>query len=406
MALLGLAAAVLRPAPEATTSAGGPAWSTTWAAAPSSAVSRAPAGYPGHTFRNVVHTSIGGPRLRLRLTNRYGSLPVTFGHVTVALSRHPGGTADPSDGSATPATMRDVRFAGALRVTVPAGADLLSDPVPLAVPADVDLLVSVWTPDPSGTVTQHVGANQQSFFSAGPADQAAAAGAAPFPARMPHWFYLAAVEVAGGPGTIVTLGDSITDSGASAMGANHRWPDLLAARLTTPRYGVANSGISGNRLLLDGGHPRADPFSIAGRSAVARFDPDVLERAGVRTVIILIGINDLLLPPPRTDPAPIIAGLRELVARAHARGLRVIVGTLTPAAGWHSWTPAAERTRTAVNDWIRTSREFDGMADFDQAVRDPADPARLRPGFDGGDHLHPNDEGNRALAAAVPLDRL
>ena len=411
--LSGTTVAVARPAPRPSPppAPSGPAWSTTWAAAPSAAIARRPA---GQTIRNVVHTTIGGPSVRVRLTNRFGTLPVTFGHVTVALSAHAGGkrwagTDDPSDGTVMAGTLRDVLFGGAVSITVPAGVDLVSDPVPLAVPADSDLLVSMWTPVAPGTVTNHAGAKQQSLVSPGPADQAGAPGAASFAGRTGQWLYLSAVEVSGAQGTIVALGDSITNGNGSTDGANRRYPDLLAARvagLSGPRYGVANSGIGGNRLLLDGGYPRADRFAVAGPSAPARFDADVLDRAGVRTVIILIGVNDLLMSPPVTDPALIVAGLGQLTARARERGVRVIIGTITPFAGWRTWTPAAEQTRQAVNQWIRTSGGFDGVADFDQAVRDPADVTRLATDFDGGDHLHPNDAGDQALADAVPLDRL
>jgi lysophospholipase L1-like esterase len=414
VALLGgTSVAVARPAlrPSPPPAPAGPAWSTTWATAPSSAVAARPA---GTTIRNVVHTTVGGPSARVRLTNRFGTAPVTFGHVTIALSAHAGGkswagTDDPSDGTAAAGTMRDVLFGGAASITVPAGVDLVSDPVPLGVPADSDLLVSVWTPAAPGAVTSHAGTRQLSLISPGPADQAAAPGGESFAGRTFQWLYLSAVEVSGAAGTIVALGDSITNGSGSSDGTNRRYPDLLAARIagtSRARYGVANSGIGGNRLLLDGGYPRADRFAVAGPSAAARFDADVLDRAGVRTVIILIGINDLLMAPAVTDPGPIVAGLGQLAARARERGLRVIGGTITPFGGWRAWTPAAEQARLAVNEWIRTSGGFDGVADFDQAVRDPADLTRLATDFDSGDHLHPNDAGNQALADAVPLDRL
>ena len=392
-----------------------PTWSTAWATAPTSAAPDRPGGYPGYTFRNVVHTTIGGPLVRLRLTNRFGSRPVRFGHVTVALSGHPGarrdGTAALSDGSAQPGTVTDVHFAGRGDVTVAAGADVLSDPVPLAVPVDADLLVSIWTPEPSGTVTYHRNAKQTSYFTHGPADHAGDVSAAAYAEQTSFWFYVAAVEVTGAPGTIVVLGDSISDGGSSPAGANARWPDYLAARLAAgpqPDYGVANSGISGNRVLLDSASPGSPAASRGGISAQARFGADVLERSGARAVIVLIGINDIMLPPRQADPARITAGLAQIAAQAHAAGLRVIGGTLTPWQGRPSYTPERDAVRMAVNNWIRAGGggSFDAVADFDRAVRDPMNPMRLRHDYDGGDGLHPNAAGNQALAGAVPLDQL
>jgi lysophospholipase L1-like esterase len=390
-----------------------PSWSTTWATAPAAAEPGVTRGRAGATFRNVVHTSIGGSGLRVRLSNRFGTAPVRFAHVTVARSAHLGGrwdgSVDPSDGTADPATMRDVTFGGATEVTLAPGAEVAGDPVGLSVAADVDLLVSAWTPDPSGTVTFHRFTRQKSFYSAGPADQAAAAAGAAFGRRTSSWYYLSAVEVTGGPGTVVALGDSITDGAGASVGLNRRWPDYLAARLagsTWPHYGVANAGISGNRVLdVDAPGGVVDP---SGRSAEARLQDDVLARSGVRTVIIAEGINDILRQPHQRDPALIIAGLRQLAERCHADGVRVIVATLAPWQGWPDWTPQLDAVREAVNAWIRGGGDgsFDGVADFDQVLRDPVQPLRMAPRYDSGDHLHPGDEGLAALAGAIPLDRL
>ncbi|MGX6603819.1 SGNH/GDSL hydrolase family protein [Micromonosporaceae bacterium Da 78-11] len=392
------------------------AWSTTWATAPAAAESGAPNGHAGYTVRDVVHTTIGGDRVRVRLSNRYGTAAVRFGHVTVARSARPGGrwnssVADPGDGSAAPGTMRDLRFAGADQVTVEAGAEMLSDPVDLSVPADADLLVSMWTPLASGTVTFHPVARQVSYYTPGPDDRAAAQDGSAFPEQTRSWVYLGAVEVAGGPGTLVALGDSITDGAGASLGLNRRWPDHLAARLassTRPHYGVANAGISGNRVLLDSGTPQNYLDYTAGPSARSRLQGDVLDRAGVRTVIIAEGINDILKEPNQRDPARIVAGLRELAGRSRANGLRVIVATLTPWEGWRSWTLELETVRVAVNDWIRAGGDgvFDGVADFDRVLRDPAAPQKLRTVYDSGDHLHPNDAGMVALAYTVPIDLL
>ncbi|MET0423993.1 MAG: SGNH/GDSL hydrolase family protein [Actinoplanes sp.] len=386
-----------------------PEWSTAWAAGPVADTAGRKTGYPGMTFRNIVHTTIGGPRVRIRLTNRLGTAPVTFGHVTVALSAYGGGRRDGtlarSDGTAALGTLREVRFGGLGAITVPVGADAVSDPVTLDVPADTDLLISIWTPEASGLGTYHPTAKQISYLSPGPADRAGDPTAAGF-RPTGHWYYLSGVEVTAAPGTVVALGDSITDGGSSGIGLNRRWPDYLAARLADsplPDYGVANAGISGNRLLLDSRRK-----SVAGRSAQARFGADVLERPGARSVVILLGINDIMITPQQTDPGQIIAGLAQLCARARAQDLRVVVGTLTPFRGWHLYSPQREGVRQAVNAWIRSGGggAFDAVADFDLALRDPADPGRLRAEFDGGDHLHPNDAGELAIANVVPLEQL
>lgn len=391
------------------------AWTTAWATAPAAAVSGVEQGYAGFTIRNVVHTTTGGSSVRIHLSNRFGTQPVLMGHVTVAVSAHTGGrrdgTIDPSDGSARPGTLRDVRFHGRTSITVPARAEVLSDPVDLPVAADRDLLVSTWTPQPSGTVTYHPAAMQDSFFSRGPADHAGEEGAAAFGETTRVWHYVNGVDVSGGPGTVVALGDSITDGVTSTWGANRRWTDYLAARLAgspVPDYGVANSGISGNRILLDSNAPDYTVYSTFGPSALTRLNWDVLERAGARTVIVFEGINDIQQTPHQDDPEQIIAGLAQISAQAHARGLRVVGATIMAWKGWGSWTPELERTRVAVNAWIRAGGDgtLDGLADFDAATRDPADPQRLLPAYDSGDHLHPNDAGDRAMAAVVPLSRL
>jgi lysophospholipase L1-like esterase len=390
-------------------------WTTAWAAAPAAAVRGVHHGYAGATIRNVVHPTAGGDRVRVHLSNRFGTRPVRFGHVTVAVSAHAGGrrdgTVDASDGTAVPGTVHDVLFAGRGPVTVASGADVVSDPVPLRVAADHDLLVSVWTPEESGTVTHHPRAVQDSFVARGPADHAADPGPAAFTEVTRAWHYVSAVDVAGGPGTVVALGDSITAGSTSTWGANRRWTDYLAARLArspVPDYGVANAGIGGNRVLLDDDHPNWTLDADAGRSALARLPEDVLDRSGARTLILCQGINDIQRWPYQDDPRLITTGLASIAAVARARGLRVVGATIPPWRGWPRWTPEREATRQAVNAWIRAGGDgaFTAVADFDAAVRDPADPRRLRPAYDSGDHLHPNDAGDAALARAVPLGAL
>jgi lysophospholipase L1-like esterase len=389
-------------------------WTTAWATAPAAAVSGVQQGYVGFTIRNVVHTTAGGGQVRIHLSNRFGTAPVLMGHVTVAVSAHSGGrrdgTVDPSDGSVV-GPVRNVLFAGASSATIPAGAEFVSDPVALRVRPDQDLLVSTWTPQPSGTVTFHPAAMQDSVFSRGPADHAGDASAAAFTEKTSVWHYVSGVDVSGGPGTVVALGDSITDGVTSTYGANRRWTDYLAARLAgspVPDYGVANSGISGNRVLLDDNYPNYTIYNTFGRSAITRLPQDVLERAGARTVIVFEGINDIQQTPHQTDPDAIIAGLAQLTAQAHARGLRVVGATIMAWKGWGSWTPELEKTRQAVNDWIRSGGggTLQAVADFDAVTRDPADPERMLPAYDSGDHLHPNDAGDLAMAKSIPLSKL
>lgn len=368
-----------------------PQWTGTWEAAPSGT---APA-LPGASIRNVVHTSVGGSAARVRITNRLGTAPLRLDAVTVALQR-PGTPAGPD---AVPGSLRTATFAGATSVTVPPGQDRVTDPVRLRVPADADLLVTVHTPADCGPATYHRTALQATFL-ARHGNRAGDTGGAAFTTKVSHWYYVTGVDVLGpAAGSVVALGDSLTDGNGSTFGANHRWPDRLSQRLrarpASRRPGVLNAGVSGNRLLQDG----------VGPSALARLDADVLSRTGARTVIVLEGVNDLKGTPPRTDPGAFVRAYRRIVARAHAHGIRVIGATLTPFGGNRGWTPAREGVRREVNALIRSGL-FDAVADFDAAVRDPARPDRIRPVYDQGDHIHFNDAGMKALADAVDLTAL
>ncbi|MFE9093358.1 SGNH/GDSL hydrolase family protein [Streptomyces sp. NPDC007264] len=363
-----------------------PRWTGTWEAAPSGT---APA-LPGASLRNVVHTSVGGSAARVRITNRLGTAPLRLDAVTVALQR----PAAPASPDAVPGSLRTATFAGATSVTVPPGQDRVTDPVRLKVPADANLLVTVHTPTDCGPATYHRTALQANFLARHGNRADDTAGAA-FTTKVSHWYYVTGVDVLGpAPGSVVALGDSLTDGNGSSYGANHRWPDLLSRRLRgrppSRRPGVLNAGVSGNRLLRDG----------VGPSALARLDADVLSRTGARTVIVLEGVNDLKGTPPRADPGAFVRAYRRIVARAHAHGLRVIGATLTPFGGSRGWTPALEGVRREVNALIRGGL-FDAVADFDAAVRDPTRPDRIRPAYDSGDHLHFNDAGMKALADAV-----
>jgi lysophospholipase L1-like esterase len=375
-----------RPAPP-----GG--WVGTWSASPGTGVANTPNGYPNFSIRNVVHTSIGGTRARVRLSNTFGTAPLTFGHVTIAVATS--GTAP----AAKPGTMRTLRFGGQQSVVVPAAAEVLSDPVRLAVPRDADLLVTTYVPTPSGPVTYHAFTGQTSFFTRN-GDFADQESGAAFTEQTNVWHYVSGVDVRSPvAGSVVTLGDSITDGVGSTNNANHRWPDLLSDRLRG-RLGVLNAGISGNRLLLD------QPGNAFGRNALARFADDVLSQGDVRTIILLEGVNDLQQQPNQTDPAMLISAYRQLIAQAHARGIRILGATILPFKGWGAWNETLEAARATVNEWMRTSGEFDGVIDFDKVTRDPADPLTLLPAYDVGDHLHPNDAGYQAMANSVDLSKL
>ncbi|MFI1167753.1 SGNH/GDSL hydrolase family protein [Streptomyces sp. NPDC020801] len=362
-----------------------PVWTGTWEAAPSGT---AP-GLAGTTIRNVVHTSVGGRALRVRLSNRLGTAPLRLGAVTVAL-RRPGGP------GALPGSLRTAAFRGARTITVPPGRDAVTDPVRLALPAAAELLVTVYTPGDPGPATYHRTALRTSYLAPG-GDRTADEDGAAFTATTTHWYYVTGVDVLGAPaaGSAVALGDSLTDGTGSSRDADHRWPDRLAERLRAlpppRRLGVLNAGISGNRLLRDG----------VGPSALSRLDADALCRSGVRVLVVWEGINDVNGTPAATGPAAFAAAYSRIVARAHAHGIRVVGATLTPYGGHSAYTPAREAVRQAVNALIRGGALFDAVADFDAAVRDPSRPQRLRPAYDPGDHLHLNDTGMRAVADTI-----
>ncbi|MEU6367984.1 SGNH/GDSL hydrolase family protein [Streptomyces sp. NPDC046931] len=364
-----------------------PQWTGTWEAAASGT---APA-LPGTSIRNVVHISVGGTVARIRLSNRLGTSPLRLDAVTVALQRAHG----PAGPEAVPGSLRTATFAGATSVTVPPGEDRVTDAVPLAVPADANLLVTVHTSADCGPATYHRTSLQTGFL-ARSGNHAADPGATAYTGRMSHWYYVTGVDVLrpAAPDSVVALGDSLTDGNGSSYGTNHRWPDLLSRRLrglsAERRPGVLNAGISGNRLLRDG----------VGPSALSRLDADVFSRTGVRTLVVLEGVNDLKGTPPETDPGALVRAYRRIVARAHAHGIRVVGATLTPFGGHGSWTPAREGLRHEINALIRGGL-FDGVVDFDRAVRDPGRPDRIRPAYDPGDHLHFNDLGMKALADAI-----
>ncbi|MFE9452343.1 SGNH/GDSL hydrolase family protein [Streptomyces sp. NPDC006739] len=368
--------AVAEPAPPLP-----PQWTGTWETAPSGTA----AALPGTAVRNVVHLSVGGTALRIRLSNRLGSAPLTLGAVTVAVRRATGP-------DAVPGTLRTATFHGARTVTVPPGQDVLTDPVRLAVPDAADLLVTVLAPAGDGPVTYHGTALQTSYLSHDGAAHAADEDGAAYTVTTNHWYYVTGVDVLGAAaGSVVAFGDSLTDGTGSTPDTDHRWPDRLAERLRPRGLGVLNAGVAGNRLLRDG----------TGPAALSRLDADALSRAGVRVLIVLEGINDIKGTPRAEDAGAFADAYRTIVARAHAQGVRVIGATLTPYGGYAGFTATGEAVRQRVNAFIRTGGAFDAVADFDAAVRDPARPERILPAYDPGDHLHFDDAGMRVLADTV-----
>ena len=286
-------------------------------------------------------------------------------------------------------------------MTLHPGALVVSDAVELAVPALTELAISVYLPTETSDVTTHELGLNTSYVVTG---NAVSAAALPQATTNSSYFWLAGVEVlaAAGAGTIVAFGDSITDGFSTTPNAQRAWPALLAASLqsdrATARWGVVNAGISGNRVRRD----------VVGTSALARFDRDVLGRAGVQWILLFEGINDITfsaLPgvpaSQSTTAAELIEALSQLIERAHARGIRVLGATLMPMGGLWLHNAETESMRQAVNRWVRTSGKFDAIVDFDAVTRDPQRPERLRPDFDSGDHIHPNDAGNAAMANAI-----
>ncbi|MET7918442.1 SGNH/GDSL hydrolase family protein [Streptomyces avermitilis] len=370
-------------------------WTGSWAASTSGYTAVGP--WTDRTLRLVVHTSAGGPRVRIRLDNTFAAAPVRIGSATVAVQEA---------GARPVAAPVPLSFRGAAGAEIPAGAQEVSDPVGFQVPADAGLLVSFHLP---GTVTAapvHRLAMQRSYVSE-PGDHAGDGTPDAYTSAITSWPLLTGVDVGGGPGSVVVLGDSITDGEKSTQDANHRWPNVLATRVRTqhvvPHYGVLNHGISANRVVTDRYPGDGISTDTGGVSALHRLDRDVLAQTSARTVVVFQGVNDVRWGASADQ---VIAGLREVADRAHGRGLRVLAATIAPCEGESLCTPAADTRRTAVNAWIRAGDDFDGVLDFDAVVRDPGHPARLLPAYDSGDHLHPNDAGLAALADSVDLTLL
>ena len=375
------------------------------AAAPTPPGAPAPAPAPpapfmhfnNQTLRQIVHTSLGGNRARVVLSNAFGTTALTIGAAHLARRD--------TTSAIVPASDRTLTFSGRPTITIPPFAMVYSDPVDLNVPALTDLAIDLYLPGDTNTsspLTMHNGAFQTNYVSQ--TGNHAGMAALPVVATTPSWFVLSRVEVMAPEsiGAVVTFGDSITDGTRSTPDANHRWTDYFAARLMTQPGGaqmaVLNAGIAGNRVLSEG------TFNV-GVNALARFERDALDQAGVTHIVVLEGINDI--GQARQNPTPtaedVIAGHKQMIERAHTRGLKIYGATLTPFEGAAYFTREGEAKREAVNQWIRPSRAYDGLIDFDAATRDPAAPTKFLPQYDSGDHLHPNDAGYQAMANAVDL---
>jgi lysophospholipase L1-like esterase len=379
-------------------------WVGTWATALTAAsqfdTGRSLSGFENESIRMIVQTSIGGALVRIRLSNVYGDRDLTIGHATV------GRPATPSTPDLDPRTMRQLSFRGRQAVTVPAGHEVVSDPVLMFMQPLGQLAVTIYLPQATGPTSFHWFARQTAFVYAG--DRAADPVGAGSTMTLGNFHFLAGVEVLGdrGDGAVVVLGTSISDGPFLTLNANQRWPDFLAQRISRKRHGgrdlgVLNLALSGNAATHDGeevGLPELGP------SGLNRLGEHVLIQPGLRTVIVELGLNDIFRhnDPPET----IIAGLQQIAADLRQQGVRVLLSTLVPCTGDPSWTPVREATRQAINEYVRTTRDADGVVDIDLALRDPSNPARMNPTFDRGDHVHPNEQGNMAIAEIVPLSRL
>jgi lysophospholipase L1-like esterase len=354
--------------------------------------------FTNQTLRQIVHASIGGSKVRVVLSNGYGTAPLTVGAAQIALRDAASAI---REGSGRPLT-----FSGRSTVSIPPGAIVDSDPVDLAIAQMADVAIDLYLPGTTNVatpLTMHTGAFQTNYVS----ETGNHVGAAKLPvvATTQSWFVLYRLEVltSDAAAGLVTYGDSITDGTRSTPDSNSRWPDQLVQRmLARPnplRIGVMNAGIAGNRVLSDGAFQ-------AGINALARFEHNVLAQPGVTHVVFMEGINDIgvALQNPTPTAQDIIAGHKQIIERAHARGLKIYGGTLTPFYGAAYYSEVGEQKRVAVNEWIRTGHAYDAVVDFDKATRDPGDPKRLLAAFDSCDHLHPNDAGYKAMAEAVDLE--
>ncbi|WP_332862099.1 SGNH/GDSL hydrolase family protein [Janthinobacterium svalbardensis] len=386
-------------------------WLASWTASPQAVwgndfvlPANVPAVLQAQTVRQMARLSVGGPRVRIVLSNAFGKVPLRIGAASVALA---------ANGSAIEAdSLRTLTFAGQPKATMAPGAPLVSDPVDLSVPDLARLTVSVYLPQASPVSTFHWDGRETAWIAPQDQTRALRIDDAPGVQTTTARLLLSAIEVEAAPGAqaVAILGDSITDGASASLGIDARWPDFLAERLAPHGVAVINAGISGGRLLSDG----------MGENALARFERDVLAQPGVRTVVVLLGINDISWPGTAFAPREqrptleeLTAGYAQLIAQARSRGVRVVGATVTPFEGALPGTPLSDyyrldkdALRQQLNAWIRASGLFDAVLDFDAWARDPAHPLRLLPAYDSGDHLHPGDAGNRALAERIDLSLL
>lgn len=381
-----------------------PGWVASWAASqqiPEPQNALPPDDLRDATVRQIFHLSVGGSELRVHLSNAFGTASLHFSSVHIA---RPVSTAS---SSIVTGTDKALTFAGESGVTVPPGAEFVSDPIAYPVSALSDLAVTFHLDQPPAQETGHPGSRATSYVLHGDFVGAADLNE---PTKVDHWYQVSEIDVMAGPGagTIGVLGDSTTDGHGATTNGNDRWTDVLAAKLQAlpgaREIGVANEGIGGNHLLTDG----------LGPNVLSRFDRDALAPAGVRWLIVFEGVNDLGgLARNGEVPAAehgalvqrVLAAYQQIVARAHAHGIRVFGATIMPYAGSNYYHPGplSEADRQAVNQWIRAAGHFDAVIDFDGVVRDPQHPDHLLPVFDCGDHLHPSPAGYRAMGDAIPL---
>ncbi|MEO6966325.1 MAG: SGNH/GDSL hydrolase family protein [Acidobacteriaceae bacterium] len=388
-------------------------WVATWGAAMVAESLDSAPDVSGKTIREIVPTSVGGGHVRIWLSNRFGAVPLHIGAVHIAISRngsagvYPDGRQDLSaDGSAIQAgSDRTLTFNGTGSIVIPPGAEVVSDSVALDVPALSDMAISIYLPDHTMMTTEHSGARQISYAATGNMTNTPDLAGKDW--RVHSWYFLSGMDVeAPGDSAVVAIGDSITDGTRSTENENHRWPNYLATRLAADAatkkagvLGVVDVGIGGNRVLLDGHGP----------NAVSRINPDIVARSNAKYVIVLESINDIARfttddQPYRDLVQHLESGIAQLAAQAHQHGMKVFGATLTPYQGCGCYSEEGEAVRAAVNQWIRTSPVFDGVVDFDKAVRDPENPLHYLVRFDSGDHVHPNDTGYKAMADSIDLN--
>ncbi|MBL4580225.1 MAG: SGNH/GDSL hydrolase family protein [Gammaproteobacteria bacterium] len=372
-----------------------PRWVTTWSASPSTLPGEDdPDNSPlGQTLRLIVHSSVGGSSVRIRLSNAHGNQAITIGAASIALQS--------SGSSIQPSTSKPLEFAGQSWVSIPKGAIVFSDPLNYDLPEMTNLSVSLYLPEDSGFLTAHALSNQTNYVSSD-SDQTSSMDLSNR-TETAAWPLLTAIDVINSNSfsAVVVVGDSITDGWGSTLSANQRWPNHFTRRLfadsSARKYAIVNAGISGNRVTSEGN-------SLFGQNLQARFERDVLALSNVTHIVLMEGINDIGMSPSGDliSAAEVIAGYRQVIARAHAHGIQVIGATLTPYEGAAYFTAEGELVRQNINAFIRSGGEFDGVIDFEKALQDPANPSRILTEFTT-DHLHPNDAGYAAMANIIEI---